>query len=393
MICTICSSKVSKILDLSQSQQVTSLGRLIVGQATIYRCETCTHCQTETTINLAEYYANDYKTLMHTMEEDDVYKIVNDRIIWRAEHMACTFIEKIDSLIDLSVCNTIRFLDFGTGKGLFPKTVMNLKPSLDPYLFDISEDYTLSWDQFCNSNNYSCFAIPAKWRHSFDVVSSMFSLEHVVNPLSELRTISDLLKPGGYLYIVVPNMYSENIFDMVVVDHVQHYSPHSMRTALQQVGLMLVEEDHVSHHQASIYIAKNRIDATSEARDSDEPTKYLIKQDEISLSFSNIVSKIIQFADSTQGGSIVVVGAGVIGTFVKSILDGSRHGIDLFVDSNLHKQSKGWLSLPVLPPSALAEYDFHNRPHYIIAHNSKMIPLALEMLPQYITEDRLLTLF
>jgi len=393
MICKVCNSRVDKILSLSQRQQVTSLGRLIIGQAAVYRCKSCTHCQTETDINLAEYYAKDYKTLMHTMEEDDVYKIVNDRIIWRAEHMARTFIEKVDTLLSPSVYNNmIRFLDFGTGKGLFPKTVFNFKPSFDPYLFDISEDYTLSWDQFCNSSHYSCFTVPANWHHSFDIVSSMFSLEHVVNPVSELQTISNLLKPGGLLYIVVPNMYSENIFDMVVADHVQHYSPYSIRAVLEQVDLTLVDEDHDSHDQASIYVAQNRSNAITKACDSDEAKSYLQRQDEVSLCFAELVDKITKFAESAQGGSIAVVGAGVIGTFVKSILDG-RYGIDLFVDSNIHKQSKGWLSLPVVSPSALAEYDKLNRPHYIIAHNSKMRSLGLKMLPQEVTGDRILTLF
>lgn len=392
MICTICGGVVSKILDLDQREQVTSLGRLIAGKASVYRCESCTHCQTDTAINLEEYYSKDYKTLMHTMEEDDVYKIIDGRIVWRAEHMARTFIKKIDKLINPLDGKKIRFLDFGTGKGLFPKTVMSLNPLYNSYLFDISEDYTLSWQQFRNPNQYSSFSIPADWHHSFDVVSSMFSMEHVSNPLVELRTIANLLKPGGYLYIVVPNMYSENIFDMIVVDHVQHYSPSSVKAVLQQANLMLVDEDHVSHDQASIYIAQNMIVAAPEARECDEYNKYLRMQDEASLLFARMIDKINQFADYAQGGPIVVVGAGVIGTFVKSIL-GSRNGIGLFVDSNIHKQSKGWLSLPVISPSALAEYDKLYSPHYIIAHNPRMIPLALEMLPCGIANDRVLTLF
>ena len=393
MICNVCKNRVDKILNLTQSQQVTSLGRLVSGQAAVYRCDFCSHCQTESTINLAEYYANDYKTLMHTMEEDDIYKIVNDQVIWRAEHMARTFIEKIDKLLTPSSCNnTMSFLDFGTGKGLFPKMVVKFNHSLEPYLFDISEDYTPSWDLFCNSSHYSCFTVPVNWHHSFDIISSMFSLEHVMNPLTELQTISNLLKPGGILYITVPNMYSENIFDMVVVDHVQHYSPYSISALLEQVDLILIDADHDAHDQASIYVAQKRSNAKTKDFNNSDMMSYLEKQEGISLYFGDMVDKISKFAESAQGGSIVVVGAGVIGTFVKSILDG-RFRIDLFVDSNIHKQFKGWLSIPVISPSALAEYDNLNRPHYIIAHNSKMRPLGLAMLPQNIAKDRILTLF
>lgn len=392
MICKVCGNRVSNLLDLSYSQQVTSLGRLLLGQASIYRCEECTHCQTDTDINLSEYYANNYKTLMNTLDEDDVYKITNDQIIWRADHMAQTFIKKLDLLMDYDNLEKIRFLDFGTGKGLFPKKVAKLHHGLTPYLYDISEDYTIAWSKFCESSHYSCFSLPDKWHFTFDVVSSMFSLEHVADPIKELQRIAMLLKPGGFLYIVVPNMYSENIFDMVVVDHIQHYSPLSMHAALNQAGLTLIHQDHTAHDQASIYIAQKEDCIMGRRFDGGNQKEYLALQDQISLVFTGIVDKVIQFAKSSKGAPIVIVGAGIIGTFIKSILEG-KYNVALFVDSNVYKQAKGWNSLRVIPPSELVEYEELNKPRYIIAHNPKMISMAIGTLPGHISKDRILSIF
>ena len=97
MNCKICASPVQKILDLSRFNQVTSLGSLISGNgnASIYGCNTCSHCQTESDIDLQEYYAHNYKTLMNAPDEDDVYEINNGNIIYRTEHIAATFVDKI----------------------------------------------------------------------------------------------------------------------------------------------------------------------------------------------------------------------------------------------------------------------------------------------------------
>ena len=254
MNCKICGSSVDQLLDLPQSHQVSSLGRLIDGSASIYYCKNCSHCQTSTNINLSEYYSSNYKTLMHSPDEDDVYKITSGRTIWRAEHMALTFIDKLKNLIaDSSNLDTLNFLDFGTGKGLFPKTVLKKSSQFNIHLYDVSKDYIPSWNLFCKPSQYSCFEFPSKWQGFFDVITSMFSLEHVIDPVSELKKISSLLKPDGLLYVVVPNMYSENMFDMVVVDHVHHYSECSIAQAFAQAGLTLIDSDQASQASFNLY--------------------------------------------------------------------------------------------------------------------------------------------
>ena len=53
-------------------------------------------------------------------------------------------------------------------------------------------------------------------------VASLFSLEHVPDTLGSLRQIKKLLKPDGILYLVVPNMFSENTADMIRSKHAFH---------------------------------------------------------------------------------------------------------------------------------------------------------------------------
>ena len=325
---------------------------------------------------------------MHSQDEDDVYSIKDGKIVWRAEHMANTFIKIMSQLPNPVDILESRFLDFGCGKGLFPKTLHRILPSFEPHLFDVSEDYLSVWRGFCVPSKWFCHTIPNELNNYFDIVTSLFALEHVPDPLGILSKLASLLSSKGILYIVIPNMYSSNIMDMVVVDHLQHYSPPSMKFALSQVGLTLIEEDHISHEQASIYVAAK--DQPVSLMISDK-TDYISWQSMIANSVNNLISKVNSFATEATG-PIIVVGAGFIGTFVTSILSGNFK-IEYFVDSNPYKQKKGWHSIPVISPDYLLEYELSSNAFYIIAHNSKMTPLALKMIPNNLPKSQILVLF
>lgn len=63
-------------------------------------------------------------------------------------------------------------------------------------------------------------------------------LEHVGNPLAALQKIADLLEPGGYLYLTVPNAGSPlarllgRRWWSVLPMHLQYFTPASLRLAL-----------------------------------------------------------------------------------------------------------------------------------------------------------------
>jgi SAM-dependent methyltransferase len=293
---------------------------------------------------------------------------------------------------DLQANECIRLLDFGCGKGHFANKLSSLSSLFKCYLYDVSTDYVPSWSEHVSSSRYACFNIPDSWLGAFDVITSLFSLEHVQDPIEELKKFKLLLSFQGFAYIVVPNMYSENRMDMLVADHIHHYSPLSMRKALQKAGLELVEEDHVSHSQSSIYIAKNCPERSRPVHNPNITDKYLQMQKDLAMSFQSSFDMLDSFLESKRGRPIAIVGAGVIGSLISSLID-NRMQIACFVDSSEFKQKKGWLSTRVISPLDLDKLSTVPPPVYIIAFNPKMAPIGLSMVPKSVQSSDVFSLF
>jgi len=336
-------------LNFDSGKAITSLGLVINATGAVFVCDCCSHSQTATSITLADYYAYNYKTLSRSSEEDDLYEMQGNRAIYRNEHMATILAKKLPDVVG-------DVLDFGCGKSLVMKhySVKNGKANI--HLFDVTEDYVDFWQAFVPADQYACFTVPESWLGKFELVTSFFSMEHVPDPLGELKKIKKVLAPSGLLYICVPDMYSENVADMLVVDHVQHYSDVSMSFLLQKAGFQVAEMDHCSHRQAAIYIARLSDDAALQLKtngfDGLAVSWIVNRCEDISLYWNTVKDSVKRFElEMTRRGSdrFYIVGAGILGTFLYLQLEFPEKVVG-FIDSNRFKQEKGWQRLPVFEP-------------------------------------------
>ena len=88
----------------------------------------------------------------------------------------------------------------------------------------------------------------------FDLVTSFFSLEHIPNVADTLGHIASLMRPGGRLYAVVPNVLT-NIADFVVVDHCNHFTAPSLAQLVAAAGLITECIDDMAHRGAFVLLA------------------------------------------------------------------------------------------------------------------------------------------
>jgi SAM-dependent methyltransferase len=348
--CNVCGAATTPVLALDGPYSLTSLGRRVEASAEVSVCERCSHAQTATSIDLAQYYASEYKTLAASAEEDDLYEIRNGQPVYRNQYMAAVLTGKLPGLKGA-------VLDFGCGKSLVMKHYGLTTDHRDVHLFDVSRDYTRFWDLFVPQERYACFEVPASWRGKFALVTSFFSMEHVPDPLAELRTIRRLLTADGVLYLVVPNMYQANTADMIVVDHVQHYSEASMKRLLGLAGFSLTEADHLSHKQGSIYLAapSSIVDDFSE-EDQAQAQLWVARCKAISTLWSRINHSVRQFEEALIQRGVeryFIVGAGIVGTYLFGQLQ-HRERLAGFIDSNTFKQSKGWHGMTVFAPGTIS---------------------------------------
>lgn len=82
---------------------------------------------------------------------------------------------------------------------------------------------------------------------SFDAVTMFDVLEHVHDPLGDLRRVHSLLRPGGALFVKVPNIASLQAelcgkwwYCLDIPRHLLHFSPRSLRQALKAAGFARV---------------------------------------------------------------------------------------------------------------------------------------------------------
>jgi SAM-dependent methyltransferase len=131
----------------------------------------------------------------------------------------------------------VRWLDFGCGNGgLVRHCVEHLACSVWGY-----EDGWIR-DQAVN------LGIPLMTRDAldsavgtFDVVTAIEVVEHLVDPLTELRRIRSLLKPGGLLFITTGNAapHRERLFEwgyFLPEVHISLFEPRTLARALGESG-------------------------------------------------------------------------------------------------------------------------------------------------------------
>lgn len=92
---------------------------------------------------------------------------------------------------------------------------------------------------------------------SFDVITLWQVLEHIRDPVSLLRSLRQLLKPGGLLVAAVPNIESfqsrlagSRWFGLDVPRHLTHFSPRTLRRTLETAGLRVHRINHFSFRYA-----------------------------------------------------------------------------------------------------------------------------------------------
>lgn len=138
-------------------------------------------------------------------------------------------IENLRSEIPLGVKG--RLLDIGCGNGSILRTFHDLYPgwSLCGYeQFDTSRAYIEGLpgvDRFFSGTL-------GEINDRFDLITIVYVIEHLPDPVGTLKQLKRLLKPDGILFVQTSN-YLENPFDLLVVDHCSHFTLETLAYLLE----------------------------------------------------------------------------------------------------------------------------------------------------------------
>jgi 2-polyprenyl-3-methyl-5-hydroxy-6-metoxy-1,4-benzoquinol methylase len=340
--CNVCSQSLgAPVYRSAEARSLTSLSEFYDGRTEVFFCDRCGHLQTTEIQDIQKYYDTQYNIFVDSDEEDLLYKVVDGNKLFRVEHQVQTILEK------LSLPNGARVLDFGCAKSATSRKLLEARPDLQVHLFDVSEAYVKFWAKFVTPDRWSSYRPKPEWNASFDAVFSFFAMEHTADPRAFAADLARLIKPGGWLHLLVPNVYA-NTADFVVVDHVNHFSATSLGWLFAAAGFDSVEIDDQAHDAAFVVTARKSSPQPFAAEHIDELRRRV---EEMSAFWSGLAGRIRDFENANRGAA-AIYGSGFYGTFIASCLSDLTK-IVCFLDQSEFRQAKRLLDKPIIAPDKI----------------------------------------
>ena len=178
---------------------------------------------------------------------------------------------------------------------------------------------------------------------TFDCITMVHVLEHILHPKEYLEKIHALLHSDGVLIIEVP-FFAKNPFDLLIADHCTHFSEISLWSLLQKTGFDVIYSSTTCIIKELTLVARKRNDKSQET---------LLQLD--NKKTSDTVVKCIEWLNSNIRDSIAYAKNGQFGIFGTSIaatwlFSEISDKVQFFVDEDLDRVDKMHLGRPVYLP-------------------------------------------
>ena len=342
-VCRICKGVFGvPVYESPRSVSVTSLCQVLEGGTRVWCCNSCGHTQTEPLPALDKFYAEDYHILTANEQEDQLYALCDSRKIFRTEHQVGILLEKLDLRANAKV------LDYGCGKASTLKELCAQRSDVEPHVYDVGEQYRSFWNSFVPEEDQAVCDLPDQWVDRFDAVISFFALEHVSDPHKFVSQVHRLLRESGTFYFLVPNLFV-NPADLLVVDHINHFSRSSLCYLLEGNGFTVREVDDGVHTGAWMGVAEKGAAAASILQ-TDSVSAEVV---DISTYWRAFSGRVEEF-EKSEKDEAAIYGSGFYGTFIYTCLKQPER-ITCFLDQNPHRQKQTLMGKRIIAPEALPE--------------------------------------
>ncbi len=341
--CRICDSLLDEPVYSSGKPSISSVRTVIDVPLSVFLCPECSHAQKPALQDTSDFYDKEYRISLESKDFDQVYDVVDGKCVYRTDYQSEVILKSTN------IAAGSKVLDYGAGKASTLEKIIAARPDIVPYVFDVSEDYTESWGKFLPKDRQAVYQIPESWNGTFSLVTAHFVLEHAEDPCEVFSNISQLLQPDGTLFFSVPNLVS-NPGDLLVVDHVNHYSFNSINVALAKADLALVSMDENIFRGAIICVAKRKVSPTAGNRGDGDKFKDEIESIAVFWSrFDRLLEEAVNIYANVPS---VIYGAGLYGTYIASKIAG-RVPCECFLDKSPHLIGSEHMGLPIKAPSDL----------------------------------------
>jgi len=181
---------------------------------------------------------------------------------------------------------------------------------------------------------------PERIAQQFDLVTLIHSLEHFAEPLAMLRSLRARLRPGGHLFVQVNNA-ERTPFDLVVADHLCHFTPRSLADLTSRGGLAV---ERCATDWVSKEISLLAEVSSVQAPQRQDPAVALARsQGDVTW-----LKTVLDHAQATaRAGRFGIFGTSVAATWLAA---GLGEAVDFFIDEDPAREGRRHLGRPILRP-------------------------------------------
>jgi SAM-dependent methyltransferase len=338
--CRVCGGGNLEIIFQSPSRtSVTSVGTLVHVGLVVRLCAICGHGQSDVATATIDFMAGAYHEAARASVEPYVYRPGQEPVL-RSEFIAGYVSEQLPLL------NSYHVLECDANAGGFIRALHAKYPHLDCRVFAKTDHYSAMWSGFIPADRHAVARLPASWLAAFDIVVSNFDLAHSVEPLADCIMMRRALRPGGAISISVPDPF-RNTGDILVANHVNHFTRHSLTTLLRRAGLKSIDVRVDLHPNRLVAFAVNRSEDVDLV---DPPGADAAAFVHMGHRWTAAVQRLREFESALiHANRIAIYGAGFYGAFALSVLERPERVV-LFLDGDLRRQGTCYLDRPIRAP-------------------------------------------
>jgi trans-aconitate methyltransferase len=236
-----------------------------------------------------------------------------------------------------------RLLDIGCGNGALLRGASSRLAGWRLSGTELSRDH---WESMTDIPGIEELytAAPAEVPGTFDLVTMVHVLEHIVAPTTWLTQVRDKLTEEGRLLVEVPD-YRQNPFDLLIADHATHFSEETVTAVLAAAGLpvQLATTEWVAKELSVV------ADRAGPAPVLEGDAGTAVDRAAACVSWLLRVRDVAAAARSSE--PFGVFGTSIAATWLAGELGDA---VDFFVDEDANRQGRDYLGRPVLSPGDVA---------------------------------------
>ena len=340
--CTVCSSKnVIKVPGYDQIPRITSDCKPFPAGGELSACKSCGALFKWPSGKFIAEIGDIYNAYDVYYQGGGVEQLVLDGLTgtqMRRSQLLCRELAKLGVF-----ASDAKSIDIGCGNGGFVRALSSAFPGWSLYGLELDGRHREAMKDipgFVDLIEGDAQTLQGK----FDFISMIHALEHFTAPLEALSDLSNNLTENGMIFIEIPNAEA-NPFDLLIADHVSHFTPSTLKFALQRAGFELVSfnTDWVSK-ELSVVARKSR--AAEIAVEMPEATEAVEAAQNKIIWLRETLDLATKASEGTQ--KFGVFGTSIAATWLAGQL---ADKISFFVDEDVSRQGREFFGKPVYAPA------------------------------------------